>query len=302
MANNNIATIIAGESFDLNEVELNHIVDALQHSGAIIENVEWLSADKAADIYFAVLAEDDARLILSALLEMFEVDFAVQKNSPARRKKLLVSDMDSTIIKQECIDEISVCLGLKDKIAAITERAMNGQIDFNDALRERVALLKGISKEQLEEVYQNQIELTDGAKDLVQTMNKAGAKTVLVSGGFSFFTEKIMDAVGFEEEEANILEFDDSGLLTGKVKEPILDADTKLNALKFHCDYMKIDPYLSCAIGDGANDLKMIKYSGLGVAFCAKEKVKEEAKHHINIPDLRNILYVQGFKDSDIMQ
>jgi len=289
----NVATIISGDSFTLNEVELNHIVDAIQHSGGIIENVNYLKDEKVADIYFAVLNTDDVTDILSNLLENIDIDFFVQKVE-GRRKKLLISDMDSTIIDQECIDEIADVLCIKPKIAEITERAMNGELDFKEALRERVSLLKGVSQEQLEQVLNSKITVQKGAETLVRTMAANGARCVLVSGGFTFFTSRIKEICGFHSEEANILQFD-GDRLNGKVKEPILDAEAKLNAIKFHCEDIGISPFLSCAVGDGANDLKMIKYAGLGVAYRAKKIVSDQAKFKINIPNLENLLYAQGY-------
>ncbi len=297
----NIATIISGESFTLNEMELNSIIDAIQASGGIIEDVKFLKDEKVADIYFAVLPIEDVNEILSNLLENFEIDFFVQP-AQGRRKKLLISDMDSTIIDQECIDEIADVLGIKPKIAEITERAMNGELDFKDALRERVSLLKGVSKAQLEEVYNNKITVQVGAETLVKTMASNGARCVLVSGGFTFFTSRIKDFCGFHIEEANILNFDDYGKLNGTVQEPILDAEAKLNAIKFHCEDIGIAPFMATAIGDGANDLKMIKYAGLGVAYRAKKIVSDQAKFKINIPNLENLLYAQGYKHSEFVK
>lgn len=296
----NVATIISGESFTLNEQELNQIVDAIQYSGGIVEDVRYISTEKVADIYFAVLGVEEANSILSNLLENFEIDFVVQPEQ-GRRKKLLISDMDSTIINQECIDEIADVLGIKPQIAEITERAMNGELDFKDALRERVSLLKGVSEEELLQVYNDKITIQNGAKTLVQTMAENGARCVLVSGGFTFFTSRIKQACGFHEEEANILEFE-AGKLSGKVREPILDSEAKLNAIKFHCEDLGILPFMSCAIGDGANDLKMIKYAGLGVAYRAKKIVADQAKYKINIPNLENVLYAQGYSEEELIR
>jgi phosphoserine phosphatase len=295
-----VATIIAGESFNLNQQEADSIIDALSHNGAIIENIEWLSKDKALDIFFAVLSIEEVRELLSALLQNFDVDFIVQPIS-GRRKKLLISDMDSTIINQECIDELADCLGLKPQISAITEKAMNGELDFKEALRERVGLLKGLAESQLQEVYNTRITFMKGTKSLVQTMKTSGAKCVLVSGGFTFFTNRVREEIGFDIDESNILEIE-NGKLTGIVREPILDSTSKLNALLFYCEELGISPFMSCAVGDGANDLPMILKSGLGIAFHAKEKVRKAATHNINIPNLKHILYAQGYKDSEIIE
>ncbi len=294
-----VATIIAGESFNFNQKEADHIIDSISHSGGIVENIFWLSKDKALDIHFAVLPEEEVREILSALLGSFDLDFIVQPTS-GRRKKLLISDMDSTIIQQECIDELADCLGLKPQISAITEKAMNGELDFKSALRERVGLLKGLPEGKLQEVYDIRITYTKGAKELCATMKAHGAKCVLVSGGFTFFTSRVRAHCGFDVDESNILEIAE-GKLTGRVIEPILDSQSKLNALLYHCEELGIRPSNSIAIGDGANDIPMIKHSGLGIAFHAKQNVKNQAIHHINTPDLRHMLYAQGYKDSEII-
>jgi phosphoserine phosphatase len=295
----NVATIIAGDSFNLNQKEADQIIDALSHSGGIVENIEWLSKDKALDIHFAVLPQDEGRDILAQLLQNFDIDFVVQSQS-GRRKKLLVCDMDSTIIQQECIDEMADVLGIKPQIAAITEKAMNGELDFKAALRERVGLLKGLPENKLQEVYDNRITFMPGAKEMVATMKAGGGRAVLVSGGFTFFTSRVREQVGFDIDESNLLEVE-GGKLTGKVREPILDSTSKLNALLFHAEELGIRPFMSCVVGDGANDIPMIKQAGLGIAFHAKPKVRAEATHHINIPNLRHVLYAQGYKDSEII-
>ena len=295
-----VATIIAGESFYLNLREANEIIDALQHNGAIVENIEWLSPDRVLDIHIAVMESDEIRYVLANLLGDLEIDFIVQAPT-GRRKKLLISDMDSTIIQQECIDEMADMLGLKPQISAITERAMNGELDFPSALRERVALLKGLPESKLQEVFDKRITYTKGAKSLVATMKANGAKCVLVSGGFTFFTSRVGVGVGFDVDESNILNIVE-GKLTGTVQEPILDSGAKVNALHFYCEEVGIRPFMCVAVGDGANDIPMINMAGLGIAFHAKEKVRKETTHQLNIPDLRNVLYVQGYKDSEIIE
>ncbi len=294
-----VATIIAGDSFNLNEQELNHIVDALAHNGGIVENVVWLAKDKAVDIYIAVLAADEINYLLGELLANFQIDFFVQ-NEGGRKKKLLICDMDSTIIEQECIDELADCLGIKPQISAITERAMNGELDFKSALRERVGLLKGLKEEKLQEVYDTRITYTPGAVEMVKTMKENGSRAVLVSGGFTFFTSRVRAHAGFDVDESNLLEIK-NGELTGKVIEPILDSQSKLNALLFHCEELGVRPFMAAAVGDGANDLPMITHSGLGVAFCAKPNVVKQAKYKVGIRDLRHVLYAQGYKESEII-
>ncbi len=295
-----VATIIADDSFLLNQSEINYIVDMLQHNNAIVEDVKILAESKACDIYFSYLKANEAREILKELLKNVKLDFIVQ-GSEGRKKKLFISDMDSTIINQECIDEIADCLGIKDKISAITERAMNGELDFKSALRERVALLKGLDESELQKVFDNKITLMKGAKTLVQTMKNNGVKCILVSGGFTFFTSRIKEICGFDLDESNILEIE-NGKLKGTVREPILDSTSKLNALNFYCEELKISNFMALAVGDGANDIPMIKNAGLGIAFHAKQKVRNETIHHINIPDLTHLLYAQGYNKSEFVE
>ena len=214
-----------------------------------------------------------------------------------RRKRLLVADMDSTIIQQECIDELAGFAGKRDEISAITERAMRGDLDFDGALKERVAMLKGLSESALEEAFEQRISLTPGAKTLVQTMNKSGAVTALVSGGFSFFTSRVGAACGFQVTQANELLLD-GGRLTGAVAEPILGRMAKQNALLRLAGENKIDLADTLAVGDGANDLSMLERAGLGVAFHAKPAVAEAAHARIDHGDLTALLYLQGIPQS----
>jgi len=296
----NVATIIANpEQFNLNETEVNAIIDALQDNGAIIENVEVLSEAQAVDIYFAVLGQEEADELLLAYLANVPVDHVVQ-GEYGRKKKLLICDMDSTIIQQECIDELAAFAGIKDKIAAITERAMNGELDFKDALRERVKMLEGLSENVLQEAFDKHITLMPGAKELVATMKVNGAKAVLVSGGFTFFTSRIQEIVGFDAQEANILEIE-GGKLTGKVREPILDSQAKFNALHFYADEMGVSVKEALAVGDGANDLPMIKEAGVGVAIHAKPNVRAQAKVQVNNSDLLALLFLQGYKKEEFV-
>ena len=202
--------------------------------------------------------------------------------APHRRKRLLVADMDSTIIDQECIDEMADVLGLKRRIAAITERAMRGELPFQDALSERLALLAGIWEAQLATVYRRRITLMPGARTLVATMKANGAHTALVSGGFTFFTSRVAAAVGFDANHANTLEFA-KGHLTGGVTGPILGREAKLAVLSnVTAGNSQSSPRPTLAVGDGANDLGMIRAAGLGVAYRAKPIVacRGACQHH----------------------
>ncbi|MDE3061096.1 MAG: phosphoserine phosphatase SerB [Pseudomonadota bacterium] len=212
-----------------------------------------------------------------------------------RRKKLLIADMESTIITCECLDELAELVGIRDKIAAITQRAMNGELNFEEALRERVGLLKGLPESALQQVMDEKVRLMQGAKELVSTMKANGAYCMLVSGGFDFYAEKIASMLGFDEWRANRLEIK-NGTLTGNVIEPILNKDAKLQALQETCAKLDITPQEALAVGDGANDLPMLLAAGLGVAYHAKPNVRAEARHRIDHADLRALLFAQGYQ------
>jgi phosphoserine phosphatase len=217
-----------------------------------------------------------------------------------RRKKLLVADMDSTIINVECLDELADMAGLKPQIAAITERAMRGELEFEAALRMRVGMLKGLGLEALQRAYEERVRLNPGAKNLLATMRAHGAHTMLVSGGFGFFTKRVAEAAGFHEERGNIL-LDDGAALTGKVAEPILGREAKLEALESGAKSLGIGLSQTLAVGDGANDLAMIQAAGLGVAYHAKPVVAAAAGAAIQHNDLTALLYLQGYVDSEIV-
>jgi phosphoserine phosphatase len=217
----------------------------------------------------------------------------------ARRKRLLVADMDSTIINCECIDEIAGFAGIKPQIAAITERAMRGEIEFEGALRARVGLLKGQPETILAAVMEKSIRLNEGARNLVQTMAGAGAVTALVSGGFTWFTTRVARLAGFAHDRANILEVE-AGRLTGTVREPILGREAKRQSLVELATANAIPLEETMAIGDGANDLDMIRASGLGIAYRAKPVVAEAAHARLDHSDLSAALYLQGYRETEI--
>ena len=219
-----------------------------------------------------------------------------------RRKKLLVADMDSTIINVECLDELADMAGLKPQIAAITERAMRGELEFEAALRERVGMLKGLKLDALEKTWAERVRLNPGAKSLIATMRaRSAAHTMLVSGGFGYFTQRVAQAAGFHVERGNTL-LDDGERLTGEVGTPILGRAAKLEALEEAVAHLKLDFAESLAVGDGANDLAMIQKAGLGVAYHAKPVVAEAAGAAINYNDLTALLYLQGYADSEIIR
>ena len=248
----------------------------------------------AADLALpAGLDRAEARRRLADVLAGEKVDHAVLPLAD-RAKRLLVADMDSTMIGQECIDELAAFVGLKDHVAAITERAMRGEIAFEPALRERVALLKGLDIAVVDEVLRELITLTPGGRELIGTMRAHGAYTALVSGGFTLFTDRIRDMIGFDEDRSNRL-ITEGDRLAGLVAEPILGKQAKLATLIELREARGLAHHETVAIGDGANDLDMINESGLGVAFHAKPKVAEAAEVSIRHGDLTAVLYLQGF-------
>jgi phosphoserine phosphatase len=256
----------------------------------------WLSPGTACEFNgtdTAVLAT------VRAALANQPVDANIVPNAH-RKKRLLIADMDSTIIGCECIDEIADYAGVKPQIAAITERAMRGEIPFEGALRERVALLKGLPEATLDRVYAERVRLNDGARILVETMNAHGAKTALISGGFTFFTERVADAAGFATNKANVLCVED-GKLAGTVREPILGREAKLQSLVALAHKHGIDMKDTLAIGDGANDLGMITAAGLGIAYHAKPIVAEAAHARLDHSDLSAALYLQGYRETELV-
>lgn len=218
-----------------------------------------------------------------------------------RRKKLLIADMDSTMIEQECIDELADALDIKDKVAAITAKAMRGELDFGQALDTRVALLEGLSASQIEQVRRERITYAPGGRALVQTMRAHGAYASLVSGGFTYFADYFAKRIGFDEAVANVLEFDGE-YLTGAVRKPIVDSAIKLKRLQELAAEHGLDLADTLAVGDGANDLPMIQAAGMGVALHAKPAVAEAAQFRIDHGDLTALLYLQGYAAEDIVR
>ena len=221
---------------------------------------------------------------------------ALAVHSRGRRKGLLIADMDSTIVTGETLDELAALAGFGEQVAAITRRSMNGEVDFADALRERVALLRGLKLEALERAWQG-VRLTEGAQTLVATMRAHNATTALVSGGFTFFTSRVAALCGFDVNRANTL-VDDGAALTGAVGEPVLDRDAKLAALQELAEARGLKLAATLAVGDGANDLAMIMAAGLGVAYHAKPVVAAAARHRLDHADLRGLLFAQGYPAS----
>ena len=245
---------------------------------------------------------DDLRAVREAAeaeLADLPIDVCVQPWN-RRRKHLLVADMDSTIINVECLDELADFAGLKPHIAAITERAMRGELEFETALRERVALLRGLETEALQRTFDERVRLNPGARTLTRTMAANGARCVLVSGGFRFFTRRVAEAAGFHAERANDL-IEQNGKLAGLVEEPILGREAKLKALLEEAEALSMPLSDALAVGDGANDLAMIEVAGLGVAYRAKPIVAAQANAKVDHSDLTALLYFQGYRRSEFV-
>jgi phosphoserine phosphatase len=261
----------------------------------------WLFDEVAVDIAFDS-AEDvhaiEARLRVARA--DLPIDIVVQPIA-TRRKKLFLADMDSTMIGQECIDELADFVGLKDHVAGITERAMRGEIAFEPALRERVALLKDLPVSVVDEVLAKRITLTAGGRELVMTMRAHGAYTCLISGGFTLFTNAVAKRIGFQENRANEL-IVQGGKFTGEVREPILGREKKLATLIELLESFDLDAIDTLVAGDGANDLGMIQYAGLGVAYHAKPAVAAAAAARIDHGDLTALLYAQGYQRDEFVE
>ena len=253
---------------------------------------KWLSERQAVE--FIVQTPPD-RAALQENLEHKAVDVFVTKFR-GRRKAVLVADMDSTIVTTETLDEIAAFAGIKDEIAEITQRSMNGELDFCSALRERVAMLKGLDLSALEKTWE-ETKFCPGARELVATMKSFGATTALVSGGFTYFTSRVAEALGFDEHRSNTL-LDDGTALTGEVGEPILDKDAKLTALNELAAARGVKLQATLAVGDGANDLPMLQAAGLGIAYYAKPVVAAQLANRIEHTDLTSLLFAQGYPAS----
>src|SRR4051794_11930054 len=286
-----IATLIAAGRLD--DRLLDRVLGLLRELDPAAVFLRWIDEGDAADLRFAGVAKD-ARWALDGL---DGIDIIVQPEEP-RWKRLLVADMDSTIIGQECIDELADYAGLKKQVAQITERAMQGELDFRGALRERVRLLAGLDERALSRCLDERVEVTAGAETLVQTMRAGGSSCLLVSGGFLSFAEPIASAVGFDRVKANRLVFT-GGKLSGEVGDPIVDAMAKRDALIDSREQLGLKVEDVLAVGDGANDKLMIEEAGLGVAFRAKPALVEVADAELKYHGLDALLWVQGVRRRD---
>ncbi|WP_425092952.1 phosphoserine phosphatase SerB [Tropicimonas sp. S265A] len=273
------------------------LVDSLRNAWGGGDAV-WLAPDEAAE--FSVQSVPGTRWDVWDDLQRMGVDMVVQPSN-GRRKKMLLADMDSTMIQQECIDELAEEAGVGARVADITARAMNGELDFEGALRERVGLLEGLDASVIGTVLDTRIHLMPGGPELLATMKSNGAYCALVSGGFTAFTAHVAETLGFDENRANTL-LVANGKLTGQVADPILGRDAKVAALKDITGRLGLKAEDVLAVGDGANDLGMLKLAGAGVALHAKPVVAAECDRRINFGDLSALLYLQGYARSDFKQ
>lgn len=286
-----IATLIAE---GLTAGQLNAAADRIAAVACVPGAWRWMDEGVAADLPFAH-HPDSARAALEGAVPGADVIVQIEAQ---RAKKLLVADMDSTMITVECIDELADYAGIKPQIAEVTERAMRGELDFAEALDARVALLKGLPESAIDQCLEERVRLMPGAQALVQTMRARGAHTILVSGGFTRFAEPVGTRIGFDRRIANVLEIE-GGVLTGTVTKPIVDSSTKETTLLGAMAELGLAPEQTMAVGDGANDLAMIRKAGLGVAYHAKPIVAAAAGARVDHGDLTALLYAQGIARAD---
>jgi phosphoserine phosphatase len=289
-----VATLVGP---DATEAAASRVRSALSGAGLAVKGPNALGPEA---FELPLLGDPEtARAVAATELDGLAIDVCVQP-AAGRRKRLLVADMDSTIINVECLDELADFAGLKAEISAITERAMRGELAFEGALRERVGMLKGLAASALQQAYDQRVRLNPGARTMVRTMAAHGARCALVSGGFTFFTSRVAAAAGFHLDRANTL-IEADGALTGAVGEPILGKEAKLAALQQLA--AEIDAPLSAtlAVGDGANDLAMIQAAGLGVAYRAKPLVAAQAHAKVDHADLTALLYFQGYRADEFV-
>jgi phosphoserine phosphatase len=294
-----IALTLVSPEVKAPEATLTQLAEVLARAQARIKEPRPLGPG-ALDLLVEAPELAPVRSLAREALAGQAIDVCVQPWA-GRRKRLLVADMDSTIIGCECLDELADFAGVKAQVSEITERAMRGEIAFEGALRERVAMLKGLGVNALEKAYAERVRLNPGARTLVRTMAASGARCVLVSGGFTFFTSRVAEAAGFHANRANtLIEVGDA--LAGTVGDPILGREAKLAALQEEAQALGAQPTDALAIGDGANDLAMIEAAGLGVAYRAKPVVAAQAHCAVDHADLTAVLYFQGYKAEDFVE
>lgn len=292
-----VLTVVAAADDTLAAESIRELLEKLDHNGIDVgAKPDWLSPGRAVDI---PVGHAPVAVVTKQVEETLpQVDKAVQPDA-GRRKKLLLADMDSTMVQSESLDELAEFLGFGPQVKAITERSMRGELDFRESLRARVALLEGQPVGALEETLKD-IPYTRGAETAVRTMAAHGCYTILVSGGFEFTTTVVHEKLGFHTHRANNFEIAD-GKLTGRVVEPILGRDSKLETLNEFCTKLDLSHAETCTVGDGANDLDMLRAAGLGVAYHGKPIVRQQAPYQINHGDMTTLLYFQGYRDSEFV-
>jgi phosphoserine phosphatase len=298
-----VATLIGPAPGMLPESLLSDAARALRALGAFGVSTGWLAEGEAGDFVFEDLDPAQADAAIRRIIDAMPIDCIAQPVRH-RRKRLLIADMESTIIEQEMLDEIADLKGIRPAIAAITARTMNGEIDFVTALKERVALLAGLPEAEIDRLA-GRITFMPGAVALLRTMRRNGARTLLVSGGFTRFAEPVAATLGFDLVSANTLDFEGppgARVLSGRVGEPVRDRSDKLDRLVEQASRQRIPLAETIAVGDGANDVPMLLSAGLGVAFHAKPTVREAVRVHVDHADLTALLYAQGYRAEEIVR
>lgn len=295
---NFVVTLIAADGTALNAEMMDGVRDALRTLGAETGQLDWLADNQACDLPFDDLAPDQADAAARGVIGDAEIDCIAQQ-SDGRRKSLLLADMDSTMVTSETLDDLAAQTGLGDVIAEITARTMNGELDFASSVKERVMMLKGLPVSALDDAYER-IEISPGATTAVRTMKANGTHCLLISGGFTYFTSRIAEKIGFHEQMANDFIFED-GKLTGGVVDPVLTKDVKLQTLIARCSELGLPLAQSVCVGDGANDIPMLQAAGLGVAYRGKPSVRKEIPARLDHADLTGLLYAQGYRKEDFV-
>ncbi len=292
----NVATLIGSFEHPINELALSLLMDLITEHGGKVVRHSWLAPDEAVDVFF-----DGGNAELKETLNEWAmtqgVDIILQKTA-TRRKKALLADMESTLIKEEMLEELADYVGLRGKVEEITTRAMNGELDFKAALKERLALLKDLPATILDDLCKK-ITITDGAKELVATMRGSGARCIIVSGGFKVFTDYVASRLGFDENHGNALDIQ-KGKISGEMLEPVLDKHSKRAILANTAKQMNVSEADIVTVGDGANDVPMLLASGLGIAYHAKPAVQKQAQYNIRYANLRALLWAQGYSAKDL--
>lgn len=295
--NRHVLTLVALEG--LNGAVVDDVAEGLHRAGAKVGEASWLAPGVAYDLFFDGADPGTVTGRVRAAIGGAAVDLAAQPVA-GRRKRLLVADMESTVIRNEMLDELADFAGVRSRVEEITGRAMRGELDFAAAVRERVALLEGLPADVIERALER-VEVDPGAAVLVATMKADGAFAALVSGGFDVFAEPIAHCLGFDAWRANRLEIS-GGRLTGRAGEPILGRDAKVWALEDYCSWLGAEPRQAAAVGDGANDLPLLGAAGLGVAYHAKPAVVAAARFGVRHGDLRTLLYYQGYLQTELVE